>query len=240
MECSCRAGEFRVEIAVFVRVDLVDDEYDRLADAAQAAGEFRIHRRKAILAIHHEEDDLGRLQGESTSMWTWSVKLASTLPPMPPVSMTVKGWAQAALRDDPIPGDAGLIVDNGNLSPREPVEQGGFADIRTPDNGNGAGGDIDGGSGSHGMCKAVPEPASPSHPRRLAGPQGVLKFMSVHAHARPLAWKLPYPRPLRYPHYIADSRDERENSGERHRDVQEIDTRRFAPAIWTVRSKKFN
>ena len=90
--------EFGVEIAMFVRVHFVDDEDDRLVDAAQAAGEFGIDRREAILAIDDEEDHLRGLQGQLDLGVDLLGELASTSPPMPPVSMTVNGCSPSLHR----------------------------------------------------------------------------------------------------------------------------------------------
>ena len=59
--------------------------------------------------------------------------------PMPPVSMISNGVRarQAALGDQPVAGDAGLIVNDGNLTAREPVKQRGFADVRAAHDGDG-------------------------------------------------------------------------------------------------------
>ena len=68
--------------------------------------------------------------------------------------------AQPALRDDAVPGDAGLIVDDGNLPARQPVEEGGFADFRAADNRGSARGDGRSWRGWHGVPAGSPEPAS--------------------------------------------------------------------------------
>ena len=40
------------------------------------------------------------------------------------------------LRHDAVAGDPGLIMDNGDPLPGDPVEQGGFTDVGTTDNGD--------------------------------------------------------------------------------------------------------
>ena len=58
-------GKFRVEIAMLLVVHLVNDEHHRLVHAAQPPDEFRVDRSEPILAIHHQQDDIRRLQRRS-------------------------------------------------------------------------------------------------------------------------------------------------------------------------------
>ena len=124
-----------------VGVHLVDGDQDRFAAVAQARGGFAVQRHDAFLDVHHQDDDVGRLDGE---FHLFERRLDDDI-----IRLFAAQQADAAgihqreglpvpfhLGADAVARDARLIVHDGDAPAGDAVEQGGLADIGPADNGN--------------------------------------------------------------------------------------------------------
>ena len=135
-----QAGEFGGADGVLIDIDLVDGEEERLGGAAHQFGEVLVQRRETVLPVDDEEEHVGRGEGDiDFGVNLFGEARVHFCPNAAGVDDLERVVAQFALRRDAITGDPGHVVDDGNLPPRETVKEGGFADIRTADDGDCAG-----------------------------------------------------------------------------------------------------
>ena len=117
---------------------LVGDEDDGLATAADPAGEFAVGRGYAGAGIEDEEHDIAvihRHLGLRTHAGFEAVAL--DVVEAGRIEDAEAQVAKPRLAFAAVTGDAGLVIDEGDLAADEPVEQGRLADIRPPHDGDG-------------------------------------------------------------------------------------------------------
>ena len=132
-----KTSEVAIDALVLVVIDLVEDEPDGRLGLAELLAEGLVDRAEAFLAIDDEEDQVGRFHGD--------VRLDLDLG----AESVVEGCADATCVDDragvvrqragrgnAVAGDARLVVDDGDASSGEAVEDGGFPDVRASDDGD--------------------------------------------------------------------------------------------------------
>ncbi len=135
---EAEAGEIREGGLVLVVIDFVDDEQDGWLGFAELLRERLVDGSEALLGINDKEDEIGRLHGD--------VRLDGDLL----AKTIIEGRAdtagidegagvagEGAGRGDAVPGDAGLIVDDGDFPSCEAVEKCGFPDIGASYDGDG-------------------------------------------------------------------------------------------------------
>ncbi len=159
------ARELGVHVAMLIRINLVDDQHDRLADPAQPSRQFRIDGSEAVLAIDHEEDHFGGLQRQlDLRVDLFGEIRVHVAADAAGIDNGKRMRPQSALGHDPVPCYPRLIVNDGNFAARQPVEERGFTHIRAPDNGGGARRDMGAGSGGHGVGEAIRVASAPASP----------------------------------------------------------------------------
>lgn len=125
------------EIFMFRGVDLVDEEDHGRAALAEDGSELLIHRGQSVLGVGHEEDQRGRFDGDvrlEPDLGGESVLKAGT--DAAGIDDFEGARAAGAKGGDPVPGHTGFIVDDGDATADEAVENGGLADVGTPDDGD--------------------------------------------------------------------------------------------------------
>jgi hypothetical protein len=122
---------------VLRHVYFIDDQNDRSTGLAEIFCEIQVERRGAGLAVNHEEEEVcafdGDLRGGMCLLREIRVRLGSD---STGVDDFERHRAKLATSDDAVAGDAGLVVDNGNLATRQTIEERGLPDIRPADDGD--------------------------------------------------------------------------------------------------------
>ena len=134
-------GELQRAVLGPVGVHLVDGDQDRFAAVAQARGGFAVQRHDALLDVHHQDDDIGRLDGEfdlfERRLDDDIVRLlAAQQADAAGIHQRERPPAPFHLGRDAVAGDARLIVHDGDAPPGDAVEQGRLADVGPAHNGN--------------------------------------------------------------------------------------------------------
>jgi hypothetical protein len=126
--------KFRLEVVVLEVVEFVDHENNRARGAAELGRQLRIERQESVLGIDDKKHDIrvrhGVIRRPVRGLGEVRVRRG---PDAAGIDDAEGGVAQLANRFDPIAGHAGLVVHDGDAPPRETVEEGGFPDIRAPD-----------------------------------------------------------------------------------------------------------
>ena len=124
-----------------VSIDLVDGDEHRFAAATEACGGFAIKRDDAFLHIDDEDDEVGGFDSELDlfergfrddvgCLFPTEQANAAGIDECERLAMPFGFGADAIARD------AGLIVDDGNAPPNDPVEERRLADVRATDDGD--------------------------------------------------------------------------------------------------------
>jgi hypothetical protein len=134
-------GELQGAVFGTVGVHLVDGDQHRFAAGAQARGGFAVQRHDALLDIHHEDDDVGRLDGEfhlfERRLNDDIVRLfAPEQADAAGIHQCERPPAPIHFGGDAVARDAWLIMHDGNAPPGDAIEQCGLADVGPADNGN--------------------------------------------------------------------------------------------------------
>ncbi len=132
------AGEIGESRFVFGIVDLVEDEQHWGFGFAELLGKRLVDRREAVVGINDKKDQIRRFHRDVRFD---RHLIAETVVD---IRTDTTGIDQRARSDggfrrsrDAVAGDAGLVMDDRNLSPGEAIEERGFSDVRASDNGNG-------------------------------------------------------------------------------------------------------
>jgi hypothetical protein len=134
---NAEAREFAQHLRLVHAVDLVDDEHRRLAGAAQRGEDVLVLRQDAIARVHHEDAQVGFLDGghrllrrEPGHAFVFAAQAAGV--------HEYEGAAVdlAANAVVAVARDARLIVHQGVARARERVENRGFTDVRSADQGD--------------------------------------------------------------------------------------------------------
>ena len=117
------ASKVRGENLVFGRIYLVNHENHTLAPSSQPLGKFQIQRRRTMLAVDHQEEQIRAFDGDLRGgvrllrkVWIRARTDAAG------VNYLEGGAAETAHRNDAVAGYTGLIVNDGNLPTRETIE----------------------------------------------------------------------------------------------------------------------
>jgi len=119
-------------------VDLVDDEDEGLGRLAKLARQFSVHRSDALLSVHHEKDDLSGFDC-NIHLGLYLAGKVEINTPADAACIDDREWirSEGALGVNPIAGDAGHIVHDGDSAARETVEECALPDIRAAYDGDG-------------------------------------------------------------------------------------------------------
>ena len=131
-----RIGLDRAGLAVLA-LALVGDQQHRLVGAADEIGEGAIGRRQSGAGIDHEQQRVRELdRGLGLLLHARGQRALGALVEARSVDDREFEIAEPRLAFAPVARDAGHVIDQRELPPDQPVEQGRFADIRPADDGN--------------------------------------------------------------------------------------------------------
>ena len=132
-----QARKFKSARLMRLGVHFVDNKNDLPRDRADHGGELAVEGSDSINRVgdkkNHISDphgDEGALAGAFCKVRIWLGADAAC------VCDLKRSLPEFADRADPVAGDAGLVVDNGDLASRKTVEEGRFSDVRTAYDGN--------------------------------------------------------------------------------------------------------
>ena len=121
-------------IHLLAGVDLVDAQDDRLAAAAQHVGDFGIVVGDAGGCLHHEQDDIGLIDGDDDLLADFFLeRVVRSGRPSAGIHYGKLGSAPVTFAVMAVAGDARGLVDDGLTHPDQTVEEGGLAHIRASD-----------------------------------------------------------------------------------------------------------
>ena len=136
---EAQSGKLRLQRRVHGFVDLVDDEEHGLVGSTEHAGEFLVDGSDARTAINDEKDHGGRRERDvglgADAFGEAHVGVGADAAGVDDLERVRAG--KTALGDEAVAGNAGLVVDDGDLPTRQAVEEGGFADVGTAHDSNG-------------------------------------------------------------------------------------------------------
>ena len=124
-------------LLLLLAVHLVHGIDHGFARGPQPLGNFDVGRQQSLPAVHEEDDDVRLLDGER-----------GLLPHLHVHGVFGLGFEPAGVHEQellvlplglgvvPVPGDAGHVLDDGEVPADDPVEEGGFADIGPADYGD--------------------------------------------------------------------------------------------------------
>lgn len=126
--------EFPGACGGLVVVGLVDHHDHRLLDGPQLLGDLLVERNDAFLDIDDQEDDIGRFDGQVHLLQRGGRDdiLGLLAPEQADASGVDEGVGTAmplCLGHHPVPGDARLVVDDGDAPADDPVEESRLADV---------------------------------------------------------------------------------------------------------------
>ena len=124
-------------VVALTALGLVGQQDHRLARLAQQLAEHLVHGGDALSGIHHEEDQIGLFHGELGLLAHPRLQaLVGDVLEAGGVDQLKVDVAQPTRGELAVSGDPGQVIDNGELPPGQPVEEGGLAHIRTADDGD--------------------------------------------------------------------------------------------------------
>jgi hypothetical protein len=133
-------GEIGDGIGLACGIDLVGGDDDRFSALPQAAGDFAVEGHDAFASIDDEEDGVSGLDGEA-DLFQGGLDdgIADFLAPEQTDTACIhegKGApAPLGFRADAVAGDAGLIVNDGDATPDEAIEECRFSHVRASNDG---------------------------------------------------------------------------------------------------------
>ena len=131
---EAEAGELAGAAVDFLDVRFVQNEADAIAGAAEMFGDGLIDGGDSFPGIDQEENDLGGLHGDvrtcGDGIGELDICIGSDAAGIDQLAWSGRQWAGGR---DAVAGDAGLVVDDGDLPGREAVEKGGFSDVGAAD-----------------------------------------------------------------------------------------------------------
>jgi hypothetical protein len=115
---------------------LVGRDQHRLVPLAQDLGEDPVQRRQALAGVEHQQGDVGLLDRQlGLGAHPRLQALVGDVLEAGGVDQLQVQVAQAAVGEAAVAGDAGLVVDQGQLAAGQTVEQGRLAHIGAADDG---------------------------------------------------------------------------------------------------------
>ena len=134
-------GEFRRLGFNAWSIDFIDGDQDGLAAAAQTLGGLAIERHDTFLHTDDQNDDLGRFDGEfhlfEGRLDDHVIRFFTAQQSNPTgVHQCERAAAPFGLGADPVAGDAGLVVNDGDAASDNPVKQRRLSDVWPANNGN--------------------------------------------------------------------------------------------------------
>ena len=131
-----RVGLHRADFAVLA-LGLVGDQHHRLVGAAGEIGKGAIVRRQPVARVDHEHQRIGkRDRGFGLLLHPRRQRTLGALVEARGIDDGEFEIAEPRLALAAIAGDAGLVIDQRELLPNQPVEQRRLSDIGPADNGN--------------------------------------------------------------------------------------------------------
>ena len=131
-----RVGLHRADFAVLA-LALVGDQHHRLVGAAREIGKGAVVRRQAGARVDHEHQRIGKLdRGFGLLLHPRGQRALGALVEACGIDDGEFEIAEPRLALAAVAGDAGLVIDQRELLPDQPVEQRRFADIGPADDGD--------------------------------------------------------------------------------------------------------
>ena len=131
-------AEFASAKAAAGGVGLIADEDDGFAGFAEDAGEFGVDGGDAFGDVDDEEEEVGDFEGDGGfGLDLGGEDVVGIGADAAGVHDFEDGGAAAAFGGDAVAGDAGHVMDDGDVFSGEAVEEGGFPDVGTSDDGDG-------------------------------------------------------------------------------------------------------
>jgi len=123
-------GKFSVGHLLLRMINLVNGDNDRFASRTKLFRQEAIHRRDAIFRVADENDEIGHLHRQIRFRSYLFLKIVVYVA-FDTAGIHHRKWlrTEKAFRDQPVAGDAGLIMDDGDSFLRQTVEDRGFADV---------------------------------------------------------------------------------------------------------------
>ena len=135
---EAEAREIRMRGLVLVVVHLVDDEQDRRLGLAELLRQRLVDGRQTVLGIDDEKDQVRGLHRDVRLDGDLLVEaVVKRRADAAGVDQSAGMCGQRAGRGDAVPGDARLVVDDGDFPAGKAVEEGGLPDVRAADDGDG-------------------------------------------------------------------------------------------------------
>ncbi len=119
-----------------LHVSLVDHQDGRLAELAQLGPDQLVARHQAVLAVHHEEQEVALLhREEDLAVEAERIVARHQAPGVDQVDAQL--GVDLRVAGDAVAGDPGLVVDDRLAPPHQAVEQGGLAHVGAAHDGHG-------------------------------------------------------------------------------------------------------
>ena len=116
---------------------LVGDQHHRLVGAAGEIGEGAVVRREACAGVEHEHQRVGEFdRGFGLLLHPRRQRALGALVETGGIDDGEFEIAETSLALAAVAGDAGFVIDQRELLPDQPVEQGRFSDVGPADDGN--------------------------------------------------------------------------------------------------------
>src|ERR1700722_19007686 len=127
---KAKDGKLSVRHLLLWMIDFVDGDNDRFPSGTKLFGQKAIDRGDAIFGVADKNDDIGHLHGQiGFRSYLLLVIVVDVSFDAPGINYCKWTRAKKAFRDQPVAGDAGLIMDDGNTLLGQAVENRGFANV---------------------------------------------------------------------------------------------------------------